>query len=409
MTDQLEHDLRTMLTDRAASITTDHAVGEGAIADRLRAGDHALAEVVPLRSAPARGRVLAVAAAVLFLVLVVGAGLWVRGGDDAGPSQSPTTLLPAGHEGSRLTLVGVDEVVDCSVFETATEPIYLTLITGECVRIGSEVRGDLVIGSVRAIPVVPDPGPHDLWNVEITFSDAGTSLTRGLAHACSRRDDGCRDGRIVVLIDDRVMEVLRPTDSRFFEDDRLTLSKDDGEIESRTLARDLNASIGNPPPGVIVEEPRDLTVGDADDSPRDVAERVMDELLGDPSVATEAHDEGSVTILTLETSTGAEVVATVEHDAEAGANRLTRLVSPGITTDLTADGELYAELPDAGTLRVRGFTADQTGEVDATPPGGTDVGAGRVGPLPQPADDYVWLVLRLETADGEVLWSFSRR
>ena len=89
-------------------------------------------------------------------------------------------MLPLGAEGSRLTFVGVDEVVDCSG-STGRRGGVLVLPSGECVRVGRLVRGDLVIESATAVPNVADPDPHDLWNVEVAFTDAGSSLTRGLA------------------------------------------------------------------------------------------------------------------------------------------------------------------------------------------------------------------------------------
>ncbi len=301
-------------------------------------------------------------------------------------------------------------MVDCSVLNGAAEAVFLVLPSGECVRVGDLVRGDLVIESATAVPNVADPDPHDLWNVEVAFSDSGSSLTRGLAGRCAQRHQGCEDGRIAVLIDDRLEEVLRPTGASFFEGDRLTLPADLPEVMALTLARDLTASVGNPPPDVTVEEPVDLLLGEPGGAAKDVAERVMAELLGDPSITTSATDAGDgVHEVTLETSTGAEVVATVVLDEEHGALRVTNIASPGVAVELTDDDRLFADLPVGGTLRVRGFSEDFTSELDATPSGGVTVEPGRSGPLPQPPADHVWLVLRLETGDGQVLWALSWR
>ena len=153
-----------------------------------------------------------------------------------------------------------------------------------------------------------------------------------------------------------------------------------------------------------------MTSGEPDDAAKDVAERLMNDLLGDQSVTMSVSEPGgSVREVTMETSTGAEVVATVVFDDAAGAFRVTGVASPGLSPEVTPDDELFAELPVGGTLRVRGFTEDFGSEIDATPGDGVALEAGRQGPLAQPPDDHVWLVLRLEADDGQVLWSFSRR
>ena len=103
------------------------------------------------------------------------------------------------------------------------------------------------------------------------------------------------------------------------------------------LVRYLTASIGNPPPDVTVEEPVDHLLGEPGGAAKDVAERVMAELLGDPSITTSATDAGDgVHEVTLETSTGAEVVATVVLDEEAGRGPSLR-TSPrlGVVAELT--------------------------------------------------------------------------
>jgi hypothetical protein len=409
MTDPLESDLRAMLQEHAAPIAVDSGRGEVQIEDRLATGGSAVTIAPPpvARRGPQLWTVRA--AAVLLLGALAVAVLASQRGGPSTDNPSATTLLPAGAAGSRLTLAGVGARVDCSVYPTPEQVTVITLPNGECVRIDSTVRGDLVIGSATAEPSVPEPGAHDLWNVRIQFSDNGLSLTRGLAAACFERQARCQDGRIVLLIDDVVADVQESSGALHFTDDALVLPQDVLEIEARTLARDLTASIGNPPPDVIVQGAVDLTLGHPGEAATDVAERVMFELLGDASITTEAQDLGGATAVTMETSTGATVVAEVVFDQGAQVFRVTSVASPGLVAEVTAEGDLYAELPAAGSLHVRGFTEDFRGERDATPAGGTTVEAGRQGPLPQPPAEYAWLILRLETEDGQVLWAFSRR
>ena len=146
-------------------VTVDPVAGEQLIAQRLDAGECAPATVVPLGRRRDRSRWRpAAAAAACFAVLAV--ALLLSDRDDAevpAVNRRPPCFRSA-RQGSRLTLVGVDEVVDCSVLDQAVEAAYLTLPSGECVRIGDLVRGDLVIESAAAVPNVADPGPHDLWN-----------------------------------------------------------------------------------------------------------------------------------------------------------------------------------------------------------------------------------------------------
>jgi hypothetical protein len=399
MTDQLEHDLRTMLGERAATVTADAAAGEQAIARRLSAGDTGVAEVVAHPTERRRRGVwvaAAAAAAILAIVLVQE--------DDRRPTvhsggPTPTTPTPGSVAPRYLDLVGV-----ISVYGQPCESGDVAYADGGCIDVaGMQVAGHIVIATAR-----PEIEPDGGWGVRITFDPNDVSLVRSLVLACNAKTVDCPTGEIAVVLDDLGFTIL-DVGASGLGDDTLFLPGFD-EDEARQLALALTASINDPPPGVVVQGQEDFTLGDPGDSAKDVAEQVMSELLADPSVTTGAQDlEGGATAVTMETSTGAEVVATVVFDRAEGAFRVTNIASPGIAGEVTPDGELFVQVGDAGTVRVRGFTEDFGAEVDATPPGGTAVEPGRQGPLPQPPDEYVWLVLRLETQDGRVLWGFSRR
>lgn len=311
---------------------------------------------------------------------------------------TPTTLLPAGALGSQLRLDAVLAITGAPCPDDAAP-----FADGGCLQLaGSLVPGYLVLDQATA-----EEQPDGSWAVVLLFDPRSISLVTGLTIECANRTEDCPTGQLALLLDEGAHSapvIVEPLSG----DDPILLGGYN-EVEAKTLARDLTASIGVVPDGVEVQPATDYTLGEVGGSAKDAAERLMGELLGDPSVTMGVEDRDGATFVSMETSTGTEVEATVVFDIGTQAHRVTGLVSPGVSGLITENGELFAELPEGGRLRVRGFTADFNGEIDATEPGGKRVSSGRSGPLPLPDDEYVWLILRLETDDGRVLWGFSRR
>jgi hypothetical protein len=398
MTDQLETDLRALLHDRATTVLPDPATGERAVATRLADGTGAAADVLVVPARRSRRPLLLAAAAVL--VTAIGAGLVLADRspsvqiDAAGPEATGTTLLPTGALGSTVRF---DGVVARSSSPCAADEVGDA--NGGCLRLaGSVVPGHLVLAAADA-----EEQPDGSWGVRLAFSDSGRSLVGALAASCLARTPECPSGQVVVLLDD-VAHSLVPIVGAQQMLDGLVL-RGFGEVEARTLARDLTASIGQVPPGVDVEPVGDPLLGDEGDAAKDVAERVLAELLGDPSVTIGAEDRDDATFVTLETSTGAEVVARVVFDLGPQRYRLTDVASPGLSGTFAEGRGLTLQVPEAGVLRIHGFSEDFADE--QTSVDGLAVEAGTVGPVIAP--DRPWVSLELTTSDGRVLRVLSRR
>lgn len=266
MTDQLEHDLRTMLQQRAAEVIVEVAQGEVAVAHRLGAADTGMAEVPAVPVGQTRRPVLLLVAAAAVVVVAIAVALAATGG-------APT---------------------------------------------------------VRTEPAGPSaPGP---------------------------------------------------------------------EVTTTTAV----------PPDTTIPA-RDPLLGEEGESAKDVAERVLAEILEDPSVTMAAEDRDDATFVTLQTSTGAEVVARVVFDMGPQRFRLTDLASPGMSGLIDQEAGLTVTVPEAGTFRIRSFPEDFS--VRRTPVVDQPVGAGSVGPLLLLLDhpDLTWLSVELTTDDGRVLRLLSRR
>jgi hypothetical protein len=144
MTDQLDADLRAMLTQRATDVAADVEAGEHAIATRLEAGDVGLADVVAIRS-PRRAPLL-VAAAVLLVIALGAAALLSRGDDtvDTGPAGPATTIAPTGTPTTTTTVPSDDPTAgtpDDSA-KDVVERFARDVLAEEWVATGAEDRDD---------------------------------------------------------------------------------------------------------------------------------------------------------------------------------------------------------------------------------------------------------------------------
>jgi len=456
MTDQLETDLRAMLADRAAEVTADAAAGEAAVAARLQSGDAALAEVVPL-ARPRRSRWPIAAAAAVAAVAVLGAVVWAAQDDDtAEVVTNPAPEAPA----AIFTGVGSPEsVAGTYLFDRLdlSPDQQLTLIGGTA---GPDVPADLVgitwsfdgrtdlAPPTGGVVVLRDLGGGNRWEVVESYSDGasideisrtattitarssgpagsylelsvhrldGTSISAG---GCG----GAAVGPSNETVDEEPVGCDLVDEPISFADEPLTvrLSIVTAEGEALTLEEHLvpPAAEGSPDATTATTSSStatsldatsstdDPTIGAPGDAAKDVAERVMRDVIDDEAVTMEVADRsnGDV-VVTMETiSTGTSVFAFVTFDEALGVHRLVGLESGKLEV---FDDEGHLSIPAAGRLSI---SARPTVTDDPQPlitdllvdHAGTDHG-----PFELPDDG--WLQMVLVADDGQVLHHLSQR
>ena len=457
MTDQLETDLRAMLAARAAEVTADAASGEAAVAARLQTGDAALAEVVPL-ARPQRSRWPIAAAAAVAVVAVLGAAIWAAQDDDtAEVVTDPAPEAPA----AIFTGVGSPESVAGSyVFDRLDLPPdqQLTLTSGTA---GPDVPADLVAvtWSFDGRPDLPPPtggvvvlrdlGDGNEWEVVESYSDGasideisrtattitarstgpagsylelsvhrldGTSISAGGCGgaAVGPSNETVDEGPVACdLVDEPISFADEALTVRLsivtVDGDALTLeehlvppaSEASPDATTTTTSSSTATSIED---GTSSSD--DPTIGAPGDAAKDVAERVMRDLIHDEAVTMEVADrsDGDV-VVTMETiSTGTSVFAFVTFDEALGVHRLVGLESGKLQV---FDDEGHLSIPAAGRLSI---SARSTVSDDPQPlitdllvdHAGTDHG-----PFELPDDG--WLQMVLVADDGQVLHHLSQR
>ncbi len=156
------------------------------------------------------------------------------------------------------------------------------------------------------------------------------------------------------------------------------------------------------PDAGVVDGPH---VGREQESAKDLAERFMDEVVGDQSVAMSATDtDRRTTVVRLETSTGSVVDATVIADPRRQRNVLHELRSPGLSF---VQQDRTVTVPEAGRLTVIGYDGGFTGDGEVMLDEIQLDHAGDAGPF-----DLVessWLRIDLETTDGRTLYLLQLR
>lgn len=208
------------------------------------------------------------------------------------------------------------------------------------------------------------------------------------ARSCARGDVD-----VVAYVQGRV-EIGRKFDER-------TVERQDppGGLEDGTA--DSEQAIERADPGAV-DGPH---IGGQGESAKDLAERVLADLLDDPAVAVSATDtDRRTTVVRLETSTGAVVDVTVLADPRRNRNVLLELDSPGLSID---EGERAITVPEPGTLTVTGYDGGFTGEGEVMIDRLEVEDPGPVGPL-----DLVessWLRIDLRTEDGRILYLLQLR
>jgi hypothetical protein len=412
MTDQLESDLRSLLARRAAAIHPDAAGGEQAVARRLEAGDTAVAEVISLE--PPRRRAWLVAAAVL-VIAAVGAGTFAATrGDDPDVQTGPVATAPVGRA-AILEFRPVMAMGPCA--EMGSSAYDVPGAEGTCYALGDVLLGNPllraagVFASFGGIGEAIDGGqtstslPEETYGVTLTFTSDGIEQVNALASQCFAREPRCPTGQLAIVVDGEVLSA--PTIQQpEFGTDQIDVSGDFTESEAEELAAALQPRPGT---GTVTTTTApgpptagDPTVGAALDSPKDVAERVAQQVFGEQYVTMAAQDDGSLTFVTLEGPRGS-VVAEVVFDEAAGANRLLRM-GPADSSEhpgaVTPSGGLSFTPPDSGELSYVTFDAEleelSSGVVVGVRPGApTNLGEITV--------DTRWVAVRLETDDGRVL------
>ncbi len=146
-------------------------------------------------------------------------------------------------------------------------------------------------------------------------------------------------------------------------------------------------------------------IGHEQESAKDLAERFMADVVGDPSVAMSATDtDRRTTVVRLETSTGTVVDATVIADPRRQRLVLEAVRSPGLTFE---PSDRTIAVPGAGSLVVIGYDGGFTGDGEVMVDELTIEQAGTVGPL-----DLVessWLRVDFRATDGRTLYLIQAR
>jgi hypothetical protein len=352
--------------------------------------------------------------------------LVMAGGDDdvqTGPVASDgTTPAPAASavlEFRPVLLVGPCRDLGASALPSADG-------TGDiCFQVGEALPGNELIESVGRYASFSGVGTplcegaaceleattstvRNEEGVSLTLTPDGIERFNALARVCFERADTCPTGQLAIVVDGVVLSAPTITQPSFAGDE-VQLSGDLTAAEADALAdalqpRPLGTGTTTTVPDDQVD-PADPTIGAPGDAAKDVAERTMREVFGDESVTTAAGDgTDGLTIVTMETSTGAEVVARVAYDEDLGVSRLVSLQSGKLQV---FDDLGHLSIPAAGRLWMAHLAAplaepDVLVEDLAIDRPGTDHG-------PFVIPNNGWLMMTLALDDGRVLYHLSPR
>lgn len=454
MTDQLDHDLRRLLAERAAAVTPDVARGEAAIATRLAAGDAGLADVVSLTTR-SRRRPLTLVAAAVVLIATIGAAVALQDRDEAVVTSQPEAE-EIGSIGFFTAEGSVEEVTqqyladrldvavaDARVTRNPREPGQSADLVGVAWELTSWNTRD---GVSRTVVLRDLAG--DRWEVVESYSDGasidsmeidgdqvvvhatGPGTLNLSVHAIDGRDTGVSSssfcGTGAAIGGAPVTTALPSVTECDLELDvdldllpatvRLIVSGDDGRprmLEERLLADAVEGtgSASGPTTTATATLPQpadDPTIGAPGDAAKDVAERVAREIFGEEYVTVAATDEGSLTLVTME-GEGGELVAEVAYDADLDRNRLVRIrpaSGSGQIGLVNAAGSLVLEVPAGGTLTYGTLDLALVELMRGELIGGESAASA---PIEGVADEAVaWIWARLETSDGRVLHWLDR-
>ncbi len=171
----------------------------------------------------------------------------------------------------------------------------------------------------------------------------------------------------------------------------VTRSQDNDVLDTRTLDELAVATPGSYPPYVETGQ----VVAQPGESPKDLAERISRDVLGDDAVTTQVVPlpDGGYEV-TLDSSTGSTFVATIRLDPLVGY-QFVRLSSPGLGFERSGSN---VSSPESGTLTIAGYPSGLIGpEVMID---GMQVGAGETH---LELVESSWLQIDLATSDGSVL------
>jgi hypothetical protein len=431
MTDQLEHDLRTMLASRARAVTADPGAGEQVIADRLRAGDDALADVLPLAARPSRRRWMA-AAAVAVLVAGV-AALIAR--DDA-----------------KVTLITPTDTVEPVIFTApgAAEDVALAYLEDRLdVAAGAiDLRSSESIGAADAAGYqwtrtdVDEPSGGFVglllrdgrWAVLEAFSDGpsidaaerdaegvtvrttaptGTYVQLGIHRLTGEAitSGGCGGEAVGAAPHPPALPVECDLDEPIVVADDAPLTVRFSVVTQDGVRLTLEEQLLTVAGGQPTTPAEDPTVGRPGEAAKDVAERVALAAFGEEYVTTDVTEVEGDSHVTMEGPSGV-VVAEVWPDPNGRGWQLVSIISPELAPllegglGLATDGRLSVEVPVEGILTATGLDAALVplGETAATrvEPGSAYELA--VGPWLEEAS---WLRVSIVRADGDRLLLFG--
>jgi hypothetical protein len=421
--DPFESDLRTMLAERAGTVTADTQTGEAAVTARLVAGDTGLAEVVALPSTR-RGPVLLIGAAAVLLLVAVLAAV-VMASDDDQVRTGPVATAPP----PRAAVVELRPVLrtgPCAELGASAVPSYWgdqdCYLLGDALPASDLIESALVSTSVsfsgEGVPIGCEPDcpttttstSEESHGVTLVLTDEGIQRFNELASSCFASTATCPTGQLAILVDGRVVStpsIVVPS----FEEDSIEITGPFTEQEAEELAALLDPSTATSSEGADTTIPSDgeeesfrvtATVGEPGESAKDVAERVALAVFGEPLAALDASESGLVTLVTLG-GPGGNAIAEVAFDEAAGGERLVRIAPRrGASTDhgTMTDGSLSFDVPEPGDLTYALLDLDLQELVRYANPG---VDGGVVGILGPVGEDAAWLSVRLDTPDGRVL------
>jgi hypothetical protein len=416
--DPFESDLRTMLADRAGTVTADTQAGEAAVTARLVAGDTGLAEVVAVPSTRRGPLLLIGAAAVLLLVAVLAAV--VMASDDDRVRTGPVATAPP----SRPAVVELRPVLGtgrCAELGASAVPYYWgdqdCYVLGDALPANDLIESATVSASVsfngEGVPIGCEPDcpatttstSEESYGVTLMLTEDGIRRYNELASSCYAAAATCPMGHLAIVVDDRVVSTASIVDPSV-EVDAIEITGPFTEQEAEELAALLDPRGSGQPAATTTTTTDpvsgdDPTVGGEHDAAKDVAERVALTVFGEAYVTTEANDVGALTEVVMD-GPGGQVVAEVAYDAELRRERLLRMRpadGPDQVGTMAADGSLTLVAPEAGSLSYAFLDGSLQPRDGATSQlaGGASL---PVGPL---EDDDLWMSVRLVTADGRVL------
>lgn len=436
MTDQLEHDLRSMLAGRAEAVTADPAASEQTIADRLQTGDATLADVVPLAVRPARRRWLAAAAAAV--VVIAGVAAVIVHDDDkttlVTPSVDPDpvifTAAGTAEDVARAYLVDRLDAAPAAIELRASDSIGAADAAGfDWTRTDVEAPTGGFVGLLErngrwAVLEAFTDGPSidsvDRNAASLTVHTTGPAgsyvqLSVHLLSGESLSAGGCGGEAVGANGPEEPTEpvtcslVDEPIPNEVADDPltiRFSVVTREGTL--LTLEEQLLLAPGEDEDG----REQDPTRSRQGEAAKDVAERVASMAFGDEYVTTGADDRDESTFVTMEGPLGT-VTAKLWPDPQAGGWQLVSIASPALEPILDAggriseDGRLEIEVPVAGLLTVTGLDGalEPLGETTSTrvEPGGTSSIAG-VEPW---LEESRWVRVSILMDDGERLQLFA--